>query len=59
MPEWLNLKDLVPILTAVVALASAIAAVTPSQSDNTWIQKALDFLNALGLNVGKAKNADR
>lgn len=59
MPEWLNLKDLVPILTAVVALASAVAAVTPSKADNAFIQKVLDFLNALGLNVGKAKNADR
>ena len=59
MPEWLNLENIVPIITAAVALASAIAAITPSKSDNVWIQKVLDLLNAVGLNVRRAKNADR
>ena len=59
MPEWLTKENIIPIITAVVTLASAIAAITPSQSDNAAIQKVLDFLNALGLNVGRAKNADR
>jgi len=49
---WFN------IATAVVALAAAITAVTPSKADNYWVDKILSLLNMIGLNFGKAKNAD-
>ena len=49
---WVN------IITAVIALAAAIAAVTPSKVDNEWMKKIVSLLNLVGLNVGKAKNAD-
>lgn len=49
---WFN------IATAAIALAAAITAVTPSKVDNEWLKKIVSFLNLLGLNVGKAKNAD-
>ena len=48
----------VSIITAVVTVAAAITAVTPSKVDNTWLQKIVSLLNLLGLNLGKAKNAD-
>lgn len=46
------------IFTACVMLASAIAAITPSKVDNQWIQKILDLLNLVGINIGAAKNKD-
>jgi hypothetical protein len=46
------------IITAVIALAAAITAITPSKVDNYWLQRIVQFLNLLGLNLGKAKNAD-
>ena len=46
------------IFTACVFLASAIAAVTPSKADNQWIQKILDLLNLVGININKATNKD-
>ena len=49
---WVN------IATAVIALAAAIAAVTPSKVDNDWLKKIVSLLNLVGLNIGKAKNAD-
>jgi hypothetical protein len=47
-----------PIVTAVIAVASAIAAITPSKSDDRIVQLVLDIVNKLGLNVGKATNKD-
>ncbi|MHA2068760.1 MAG: hypothetical protein ACXABY_30720 [Candidatus Thorarchaeota archaeon] len=46
------------IITAVIALAAAITAITPSKVDNEWLKKIVSLLNLLGLNIGKAKNAD-
>ena len=51
-------NDIINIITAVVTLAAAITMVTPSKVDNVWLQKIVQLLNLLGLNVGKAKNAD-
>jgi hypothetical protein len=48
----------VSIITAIVTVAAAITAVTPSKVDNSWLQKIVDLLNLAGLNLGKAKNAD-
>ena len=51
-------NNIVNIVTAVIALAAAITAVTPSKVDNHWLQRIVQFANLLGLNIGKAKNAD-
>jgi len=48
----------VSYITAAIAVAAAITMVTPSKVDNEWLQKIVSLLNLLGLNVGKAKNAD-
>lgn len=55
--DW-TLQDVAQWATAIVTAAAAIAAVTPSKSDNKYVQKAMNILNALGLNVNKAKNKD-
>ena len=52
-------------ISTVVASASAITAITPTQKDNKYQKKTVDvlnvllrILNVLALNVGKAKNRD-
>lgn len=43
------------ILTAAVALASAVAAITPTPKDDGVVKKLYKILDMLALNVGKAK----
>lgn len=50
--SWFN------IITAVIAVAAAVTAITPSKVDNAWLKKIVSLLNLIGLNVGQAKNAD-
>jgi len=47
-----------PIVTQIVTVAAMIAVMTPSKSDDRIVQFILDIINKLGLNIGKAKNAD-
>ena len=47
--------DLFNVLTAAVALASAVAAMTPTPTDDLWVAKAYKLLDLIGLNIGKAK----
>lgn len=56
--QWVidNKDSLIAILTGVVTLASAIAAVTPTPSDDTWAGKAYKIVDWLALNIGKAKD---
>ena len=58
MPEWLTIGNAWAIWTSLVTLASAIAMATPSTKDNEYLQRVLDIVNKLGLNVKRAKNAD-
>ena len=60
MTEWitLNWQEIVDVGSKVIALAAAIAAVTPTRVDNDLLDKLLGFVNLLGLNVLKAKNKD-
>jgi hypothetical protein len=44
------------IATAVVALASAIASVTPTPKDDAIIGKLYKIIDTLALNIGKAKD---
>jgi hypothetical protein len=58
--EWItsNYDVIIDIGAKVIALAAAIAAVTPTKVDNDLLNKLLGFVNLLGLNVLKAKNKD-
>lgn len=51
-----NIEGIFAILTAVVAAASAIAALTPTPKDDTVIGKAYKIIDWLALNVMKAKD---
>ncbi|AGH31837.1 hypothetical protein SLPG_00043 [Salicola phage CGphi29] len=51
-----NPQAIADIVAYTIALAAAIAAVTPTDSDNKIINKVRKIANALGLNVGSAKN---
>ena len=52
----MDLWTIINIFTAVVTLASAIAAVTPTTKDDEFIAKHLKpVIDALALNVGHAK----
>ena len=53
-----NWDSIALVISSVVSLAAAIAAITPNKSDDAVVQKILDVINVLGLNVGKAKNKD-
>tara|TARA_R110002050_G_scaffold6130_1_gene25930 strand:+ start:3136 stop:3315 length:180 start_codon:yes stop_codon:yes gene_type:complete len=56
--SWIleNKEALIGILTGVVALASAIAALTPTPKDDTIVGKIYKVVDMLALNVGKAKD---
>ncbi len=48
--------DAFNIITALVALASAIAAATDTPKDDELVAKAYKILDMIALNVGKAKD---
>lgn len=50
-----NWADVMVVITSVIAAASAIAALTPTDADNKIIAKIKSFVNLLALNVGGAK----
>lgn len=52
IPAW------IAALTSVVTAATAITALTPSRSDDVWIDRILRVLNVLAGNVGFNRNAD-
>ena len=45
----------ISIVTMIVTAASLIAASTPTPKDDVWIGKLYKLVDALALNVGKAK----
>jgi hypothetical protein len=51
-----NANDILLALSAVVAAASAIAALTPTPTDDSLVAKAYKIVDWLALNVGKAKD---
>ena len=51
-----NVDSIVAALTAIVAAASAIAALTPTPTDDSLVAKAYKIVDWLALNVGKAKD---
>ena len=62
MDQIISLLDAAPAwltaITGVVTAATAITALTPTQSDDAIINTILRSLNLLAGNVGKNKNAD-
>ena len=56
--SWIleNKEALISILTGIVAVASAIAALTKTPKDDTLVGKVYKVIDLLALNVGKAKN---
>jgi len=51
-----NSTELIGIATAIVTAASAIAALTPTPADDTWVGKAYRIVDWLALNIGRAKD---
>jgi len=51
-----NSTQLIGIATAIVTAASAIAALTPTPRDDTWVGKAYRIVDWLALNIGRAKD---
>mgnify|MGYP000350487513 CR=1 FL=1 len=52
-----NKEQLFGVVTAVIAAASAIAALTPTPADDTFIGKAYKVIDWLALNIFKAKDS--
>ena len=52
VPNWAE------VVTIAIALAGAVAAATPSKSDNKVLGALAGLINVVALNFGKAKNAD-
>jgi len=50
-----NWEGIVLILTSAVALASAVAALTPTPKDDGIVKKLYALIDTLAINVGKAK----
>tara|TARA_R110002051_G_scaffold277822_1_gene339186 strand:+ start:2888 stop:3064 length:177 start_codon:yes stop_codon:yes gene_type:complete len=50
-----NWEAIVGILTAAIALASAVAAITPTPKDDGIVKKLYKIVDLLAINVGKAK----
>ena len=53
--DFYIITDIANIATAVVAIASIVAAVTPTPKDDEWIAKLYRFIDICAINVGKAK----
>tara|TARA_R100001510_G_C7632248_1_gene190930 strand:+ start:1024 stop:1212 length:189 start_codon:yes stop_codon:yes gene_type:complete len=51
-----NKEGIIGVLTAIVAAASAICALTPTPKDDSIVRKAYVIVEWLALNVGKAKD---
>lgn len=58
--NWIleNWVGILTAITSVIAAASAIAALTPSPKDDSFIAKAKGVINFLALNFGHAKNKE-
>lgn len=46
----------ISVITAVIALFSAIAAVTPTPKEGTFLSTLYKLVDLLALNIGKAKD---
>jgi hypothetical protein len=55
---WLSAHadQIIAALTSIVTGASAIAALTPTPKDDTFVGKLYKIIDFLALNIGKAKD---
>ena len=51
-----NVDSILFTVSAIVAAASAVAALTPTPKDDSLVAKAYKVLDWVALNVGKAKD---
>ena len=58
---WLSQHSdqIIDALTAIVTGASALAALTPTPKDDTFLGKAYKLVDWLALNIGKAKQTGK
>jgi|TARA_R100001082_G_C4365872_1_gene161904 hypothetical protein len=49
------MMEIIAIICTIVTLASIVAASTPTPKDDVWIGKLYKLIDALALNIGKAK----
>jgi hypothetical protein len=54
--EFIKTQSWFGIVTAVIALASAISAVTPTPAPGSTLAKVYSVIDFLALNIGKAKD---
>ena len=52
-------NELIGILTGIVTVASAIAALTPTPKDDTIVGKLYKVVDLLAINIGKAKDGSK
>jgi len=50
-----TIADIANIATAVISVASIIAALTPTPKDDVWMAKVYRFIDILAINIGRAK----
>ena len=50
-----TIMNIINIATAVITLASMIAALTPTKKDDVFLAKFKPFIDAMALNFGHAK----
>ncbi len=55
--NWIgeNWESVLAVITAVIAVASAVSAMTDTPKDDAIVSKIKRIIDALALNVGKAK----
>lgn len=50
---WLNI---IMWVTAIISIASIVAAITPTPKDDVWVGKLYKVIDWCALNIGKAKD---
>tara|TARA_R100000234_G_scaffold38366_2_gene22725 strand:+ start:2439 stop:2597 length:159 start_codon:yes stop_codon:yes gene_type:complete len=50
---WLNI---IMWVTAIISIASVVAAITPTPKDDVWVGKLYKVIDWCALNIGKAKD---
>lgn len=50
-----NWESVLAVITAVIAVASAVSAMTDTPKDDAIVSKIKRLIDAMALNVGKAK----
>lgn len=56
--ETQQMIDIVELITQVIGVASIVAAMTPTPKDNAVLAVISRLIHLLGMNIGKAKNAE-